>query len=209
MDVDVLITHTPPANILDISPYNGKSIGALPMIRFSGCQLKPPENWFVVGFARHWTSILMSDKDIYSILFVCTPDVEHATWRLVPGKVGISWILSFTFLYMFHVILWECSSSEDSLPRSHTPCASSMTWTEQEWMHVIGWGCGGRICGALIKAMHVCVIRTAWFDTAYIKTLDSCLLIHLTNQRETRTKQHHVACIINWHVASIKNVSPY
>eukprot|EP00434_Breviolum_minutum_P012170 symbB.v1.2.010731.t1/scaffold682.1/size173065/8 len=27
VDVDVLITHTPPANILDISPYNGKSIG--------------------------------------------------------------------------------------------------------------------------------------------------------------------------------------
>ena len=44
VDVDVLITHTPPANILDISPYNGKSIGALPMIRFSGCQLKPPES---------------------------------------------------------------------------------------------------------------------------------------------------------------------
>ena len=139
VDVDVLITHTPPANILDISPYNGKSIGALPMIRFSGCQLKPPESWFVVGFARHWTSILMSDKDIYSILFICTPDVEHATWRLVPGKVGISWILSFTLSFTCSMLFFGSVVLQMTLFLDPTHLVQA-AWPEQ-WtrMNACNW----------------------------------------------------------------------
>lgn len=106
---------------------------------FEGCQLKPPESWFVVGFARHWTSILMSDKDIYSILFICTPDVEHATWRLVPGKVGISWILSFTLSFTCSMLFFGSVVLQMTLFLDPTHLVQA-AWPEQ-WtrMNACNW----------------------------------------------------------------------